>query len=113
LGAEIAFLYFNANPARLEMSDVGTLPLGILMVFCAALIHRESTLPLIGGIFVIEILSSVLQQWSVKLTGKRIFLVAPIHHHFEKLGWPETKVTTRFWIFSILLGLIGLVFGLL
>lgn len=112
LGTELAFLYFNINPARFEMSDVGTLPIGMVMVLIASLIHREVTLVLIGGIFVIEILSSVSQQWAVKLFQKRLFLVAPIHHHFEKLGWPETKVTMRFWVIGIILGMLGLALGL-
>lgn len=112
LGTELAFLYFNINPARFEMSDVGTLPLGMVMVLIAALIHKEVTLFLIGGVFVIEILSSVSQQWAVKLFQKRLFLVAPIHHHFEKLGWPETKVTMRFWLIAVIFGLIGLALGL-
>jgi len=107
-GAELAFLYFNIYPARMEMSDVGTLPLGMLIVLVAALIHEEVSLLFIGALFIIEILSSVSQQWSVKLRGKRIFLVAPIHHHFEKLGWPETKVTTRFWLFTVVTSLIGI-----
>ena len=112
LGAELAFLYFNINPARFEMSDVGTLPIGMVMVLVASLIHREFTLLFIGGIYVIELLSSISQQWSVKLFDKRLFLVAPIHHHFEKLGWPETKVTARFWLISAILGLVGLAIGL-
>ncbi|PIR42483.1 hypothetical protein CO058_03680 [candidate division WWE3 bacterium CG_4_9_14_0_2_um_filter_35_11] len=112
LGTELAFLYFNINPARFEMSDVGTLPIGMVMVLIASLIHREATLLLIGGVFVIEILSSVSQQLAVRFFKKRLFLVAPIHHHFEKLGWPETKVTMRFWIISIILGLLGLALGL-
>lgn len=114
VGAELAFLYFNIHPARVEMSDVGTLPLGMLFVFIAAALKREITLPLIGFIFVIEILSSFIQQWSAKLrNGKRVFLLAPIHHHFEKLGWPETKVTMRFWLFATLFAFLGLVVALL
>ena len=112
VGTELAFLYFNINPARFEMSDVGTLPIGMVMVLIASLVHKEVTLLLIGGIFVIEILSSVSQQWAVKLFKKKLFLVAPIHHHFEKLGWPETKVTMRFWIIAIVFGLLGLALGL-
>jgi len=112
VGAELAFLYFNINPARMEMSDVGTLPLGMLLVIIAVLMQKEVSLLLIGGIFIVEVFSSVAQQWSVKLTGKRIFLVAPIHHHFEKLGWPETKITMRFWLISIILGFLGLLVAL-
>jgi UDP-N-acetylmuramyl pentapeptide phosphotransferase/UDP-N-acetylglucosamine-1-phosphate transferase len=113
VGAEMAFLYFNIYPARLEMSDVGTLPLGILFVFIAVLLNREVSLLLIGGVFMIEILSSFLQVWSVKLRKKRILLVAPIHHHFEKLGWHETKVTSRFWLLNALLVIAGLAVSLL
>lgn len=112
LGAELAFLYFNINPARMEMSDVGTMPIGTIFALVALLLHKELAMLFIGAIFIIEIISSVSQQWSVKLTGKRIFLVAPIHHHFEKLGWPETKVTMRFWLFAVITGLIGLLVAL-
>lgn len=108
LGAELAFLYFNIYPARMEMSDVGTMPLGVIFALIPVLLHREFSVLFVGAIFIIEILSSVSQQWSVKLTGKRLFLVAPIHHHFEKLGWPETKVTQRFWLFALLFGFLGL-----
>jgi phospho-N-acetylmuramoyl-pentapeptide-transferase len=107
-GAELAFLYFNINPARMEMSDVGTVPLGMLFFFLGILISEEFGILLIGLIYMIEILSSILQVLSVKYRGgKRIFLVAPIHHHFEKMGWPETKVTQRFWIINILFALVG------
>lgn len=113
LGAELAFLYFNIYPARMEMSDVGTMPIGVLFALIPILIYKEFSVLFVGGIFIIEILSSVSQQWSVKLTGKRLFLVAPIHHHFEKLGWPETKVTMRFWLSAIMLGLIGVFMALI
>ncbi len=113
LGAELAFLYFNINPARVEMSDVGTMPIGIIFALLPLLLHEEVSVLFIGAIFIIEIVSSVSQQWSVKLTGKRIFLIAPIHHHFEKLGWPETKVTQRLWLFTIISGLIGLALAVL
>ncbi len=113
VGAELAFLYFNIKPARMEMSDVGTLPIGMFFVIVSILIYREVSLLLIGSLFIIEILSSVGQQWSVKLRKKRIFLVAPIHHHFEKLGWSENKVVERFWLFTIISGLIGVVVALI
>lgn len=112
VGAELAFLYFNINPARMEMSDVGTMPIGTIFALIPVLLHKELAVLFIGAIFIVEIISSVSQQWSVKLTGKRIFLVAPIHHHFEKLGWPETKVTMRFWLFGVIFGLIGLIVAL-
>lgn len=114
VGAELAFLYFNIHPARVEMSDVGTLPLGLLFVYVSAVLNREITLLFIGSIFLIEIFSSFIQQWSAKLrNGKRVFLLAPIHHHFEKLGWHETKVTQRFWLFSSVFALIGVLIALL
>lgn len=113
VGAELAFLYFNIHPARMEMSDVGTLPLGILFVYISVLLNREVTLLLIGGVFLIELLSSFIQVWSVKLRKKRVFLIAPIHHHFEKMGWHETKVTSRFWLFNSLLVILGLAVALL
>lgn len=113
LGAELAFLYFNINPARVEMSDVGTMPLGVLFALLPILLHKEFSVLFVGVIFIVEILSSVSQQWSVKLTGKRLFLVAPIHHHFEKLGWPETKVTQRFWLFTLLAGFVGVALAVL
>ena len=96
----------------MEMSDVGTLPLGMLFVIISILIYREISLLFIGALFIIEILSSVGQQWSVKLRKKRILLVAPIHHHFEKLGWSENKVVERFWLFTVISGLIGIVVAL-
>jgi phospho-N-acetylmuramoyl-pentapeptide-transferase len=108
-GAELAFLYFNINPARFEMSDVGTLPLGMLLVLVAFLLKVEFSLLFIGGIYIVEILSTIIQVISVKMRdGKRVFLVAPIHHHFEKLGWPETKVTMRFWVINVIFGFLGL-----
>lgn len=113
VGAELAFLYFNIHPARMEMSDVGTLPLGMLLVLIAFLMHVEFALLFIGMIYFIEILSSLIQVWSVKTRGKRVFLVAPIHHHFEKMGWPETKVTMRFWLANVLVGLVGILVALL
>ena len=109
VGAELAFLYFNINPARVEMSDVGTVPLGMLFFFIGVLMTEELGVMAIGLIYIVELLSSVLQVLSVKYrNGKRILLVAPIHHHFEKLGWPETKVTMRFWLVNIIFGLIGI-----
>lgn len=112
VGAELAFLYFNFFPARMEMSDVGTLPLGMLFGLLGILLYREVPLLIIGSLFIIEIGSTVLQVWSVKLRQKRIFLVAPIHHHFEKMGWPETKVVMRFWLFTLISGLCGVVLAI-
>ncbi len=111
-GAELAFLYFNIYPARMEMSDVGTVPLGMLLVVVAFLSQKELALLFISGLYIIEILSSLIQVWAVVNLKRKLFLVAPIHHHFEKLGWPETKVTTRFWLFNAILGLVGLFIAL-
>lgn len=111
-GAELAFLYFNIHPARMEMSDVGTLPLGMFLVALCFMINRESVVFFVGLLYLIEICSSLLQVWSVKTRKTKIFLVAPVHHHFEKLGWPETKVTTRFWLFNAIFGIIGLIIAL-
>ena len=112
-GAELAFLYFNIHPARMEMSDVGTLPLGMLLVVVAFAMNKEISLLFLGAVYIVELLSSILQVWSVKTRGKKIFLIAPIHHHFEKMGWPETKVTNRFWLVNCIVGLIGLLIALL
>jgi phospho-N-acetylmuramoyl-pentapeptide-transferase len=108
LGGGLGFLWFNASPAQLFMGDVGSLALGGALGTMAILIRQEVLLAVVGGIFVIETLSVILQVASFKLTGKRIFLMAPIHHHFEKLGWPEQQIVVRFWIVSAILGLIAL-----
>lgn len=113
VGAELAFLYFNIFPARVEMSDVGTLPLGMVFALVGVLLNREFALPIIGGVFTLEILSSFTQVWSVKLRGKRVFKIAPIHHHFEALGWPETKVTMRMWLAGAVLAVLGVLVALL
>lgn len=113
VGAELAFLYFNIFPARIEMSDVGTLPLGMVFALLSVLLDRELALPIIGGVFTLEILSSFIQVWSVKLRGKRVFKIAPIHHHFEALDWPETKVTMRMWLAGAVLAVLGILIALL
>lgn len=113
VGSVLAFLYFNIYPARFEMSDNGTLVLGMLFVLIGAFLSIEVSLFIIGALFVVEILSSLIQQWSVKLRGKRVFLVAPIHHHFEKLGWHETRVVMRFWLFTVITALFGVFISLL
>ena len=104
----IGFLWFNASPAQLFMGDVGSLALGGALGTIAVLIHQEILLAVVGGIFVVETLSVILQVASFKLTGRRVFLMAPVHHHYEKLGWPEQKIVVRFWIVSIILGLVAL-----
>lgn len=108
LGAVLGFLWYNGHPAQLFMGDIGSLTLGGIIGVSALLLRKEILLAIVGGIFVLEALSVILQVASFKLRGQRIFLCAPLHHHFEYKGWPETKVVTRFWIISLLLALFGL-----
>jgi phospho-N-acetylmuramoyl-pentapeptide-transferase len=108
IGGGLGFLWFNASPAQLFMGDVGSLALGGALGTMAVLIRQEFLLPIVGGIFVVEALSVMIQVASFKMTGRRVFLMAPIHHHFEKLGWPEQKIVVRFWIVSAILGLVAL-----
>jgi phospho-N-acetylmuramoyl-pentapeptide-transferase len=108
IGAGIGFLWYNTYPAQVFMGDVGALALGGGLGMLAILTKNELLSVLVGGIFVIENISVVTQVVSFKLFGKRVFLMAPIHHHFEKKGWAEPKIIVRFWIISILLALIGL-----
>ncbi len=108
IGGGLGFLWFNASPAQLFMGDVGSLALGGALGTIAVLIRQEFLLAVVGGIFVIEALSVIIQVASFKLTGRRVFLMTPIHHHFEKLGWPEQKIVVRFWILSAILGLVAL-----
>ncbi|MCG8591865.1 MAG: phospho-N-acetylmuramoyl-pentapeptide-transferase [Proteobacteria bacterium] len=108
VGGGLGFLWFNASPAQLFMGDVGSLALGGALGTIAVLIRQEILLAVVGGIFVVETLSVIIQVASFKLTGKRVFLMAPIHHHYEQLGWPEQKIVVRFWIISIILALVAL-----
>ena len=108
LGAGVGFLWFNCYPAEVFMGDTGSLALGGVIGTISLLIKQEILLVIIGGIFVIEALSVILQILSVKLRGSRIFLMAPYHHHLQLKGWSESKVTIRFWIISFLLALIGI-----
>lgn len=108
IGAGMAFLWYNTYPAQLFMGDVGSLPLGGLIGCIAVFSKHELLLVIIGGIFVLEAVSVMTQVASFKLTGKRIFRMAPLHHHFELKGWPEPKVIVRFWIISFMLALVGL-----
>jgi phospho-N-acetylmuramoyl-pentapeptide-transferase len=108
VGASIGFLWYNAHPAEIFMGDVGSLALGGAIGTVAVIIKQELLLPFIGGIFVIEALSVILQVGSYKLRQKRIFKMAPLHHHFELLGWSESKVITRFWIASLIFALFAL-----
>jgi phospho-N-acetylmuramoyl-pentapeptide-transferase len=108
VGASLGFLWYNAHPADVFMGDVGSLSLGGAMGVVAILIKQEILLIFIGGVFLIEILSVILQVGSFKLRGKRIFKMAPIHHHFEALGWRESKIIARFWIAGLVLALFAL-----
>ena len=108
VGASIGFLWYNAHPAEVFMGDVGSLALGGAIGTVAVIIKQELLLPFIGGIFVIEALSVILQVGSYKLRKKRIFKMAPLHHHFELLGWSESKVIVRFWIASLVFALFAL-----
>jgi phospho-N-acetylmuramoyl-pentapeptide-transferase len=108
VGGGLGFLWFNASPADLFMGDVGALALGGALGTISVLIRQEILLAVVGGIFVVEAASVVIQVASFKLTGKRVFLMAPLHHHFEKLGWAEQKIVVRFWIVSIILALVAL-----
>jgi phospho-N-acetylmuramoyl-pentapeptide-transferase len=108
IGASLGFLWFNAYPAEVFMGDVGSLALGGALGTMAVLVKHELLLPLVGGIFFIEALSVLLQIASFQLTGKRIFRMAPLHHHFEEKGWTESKVIVRFWIVAMVLALLSL-----
>jgi len=113
IGSLIVFLYFNVFPARLFMGNVGSHILGAALALIPILIHREILIFIIYIVFLVDGLSSPLQSYFYKLTKKRIFLMAPIHHHFELKGWPETKVTLRFWIFGAVASFIGILIALL
>ncbi len=108
VGAGLGFLWFNTYPAQVFMGDVGALGLGAALGIIAVCVKQELVLFIMGGIFVMETVSVILQVASFKLTGKRIFRMAPIHHHFELKGWPEPRIIVRFWIISFVLVLIGL-----
>ncbi|MEN6533711.1 MAG: phospho-N-acetylmuramoyl-pentapeptide-transferase [Bryobacteraceae bacterium] len=107
-GASIGFLWYNAHPAEIFMGDVGSLALGSGMATVAVLIKQEILLLFVGGVFVLEALSVILQVGSYKLRGKRIFKMAPLHHHFEALGWQESKIIVRFWIAGLVMALLAL-----
>ncbi|MBQ4084851.1 MAG: phospho-N-acetylmuramoyl-pentapeptide-transferase [Alphaproteobacteria bacterium] len=108
IGAVLGFLWYNAPPAQIFMGDTGSLALGGALGAMAVATKHEIVLVIVGGLFVAEALSDIIQVASYKLRGKRVFKMAPIHHHFEKSGWPETRVVVRFWIISIILALLGL-----
>lgn len=113
MGALLAFLWFNINPARFFMGDTGSMSLGVTLGIVAMLTKSVLLLPIIGFIFVIESLSVIIQVFSKKVFKKKIFLSAPIHHHFEAKGWPEQKVVMRFWVVSIIMAFIGIVLYLM
>ncbi len=108
VGAGLGFLWFNAYPAQVFMGDVGALALGAALGVVAVAVRQELVLFIMGGVFVVETVSVILQVGSYKLTGRRIFRMAPLHHHFELKGWPEPRVIVRFWIVTVILVLIGL-----
>ncbi|MFW5862214.1 MAG: phospho-N-acetylmuramoyl-pentapeptide-transferase [Spirochaetota bacterium] len=108
IGAALGFLWFNSNPATVFMGDTGSLALGGIVGAVAIMIKKEIFLVIVGGIFVVEALSVIIQVFYFKLTGKRVFKMAPIHHHFELSGWPEQKVVVRMWIIGIILAIMGL-----
>ncbi len=108
VGAGLGFLWFNTYPAQVFMGDVGALALGAALGIVAVVVRQELVLLIMGGVFVIETVSVILQVGSYKLTGRRLFRMAPIHHHFELKGWPEPRVIVRFWIITVVLVLIGI-----
>jgi phospho-N-acetylmuramoyl-pentapeptide-transferase len=108
LGAGLGFLWYNAPPAMVFMGDTGSLALGGALGSVAVATKHEIVLAIVGGLFVMEAVSVIVQVASFKLTGRRVFRMAPIHHHFEQLGWREPTIVIRFWIISVILALIGL-----
>jgi phospho-N-acetylmuramoyl-pentapeptide-transferase len=108
VGAGLGFLWFNTYPAQVFMGDVGALALGAALGVVAVIARHEIVLFIMGGVFVMETVSVILQVGSYKLTGKRIFRMTPLHHHFELKGWPEPRVIVRFWIITVMLVLFGL-----
>ncbi len=108
VGAGLGFLWFNAYPAMVFMGDVGALALGAALGMVAVLVRQEIVLMIMGGVFVVETVSVIIQVASYKMRGKRVFLMAPIHHHYELKGWPEPRIIVRFWIITVILVLIGL-----
>ena len=108
IGAGIGFLWYNAPPAMIFMGDTGSLSLGSIIGIIAVITKHELVLLIIGGLFVLEATSVIVQVISFRLTGKRIFKMAPLHHHFEQKGWSEPTIVIRFWIISLILALVGL-----
>jgi len=108
VGAGLGFLWYNAPPAMVFMGDTGSLALGGALGAVSVVTKHELVLAIIGGLFVLETLSVIIQVGSYKLTGKRVFRMAPLHHHFEKKGWQEATIVIRFWIIAVILALVGL-----
>jgi phospho-N-acetylmuramoyl-pentapeptide-transferase len=108
IGASLGFLWFNAPPAMIFMGDTGSLALGGVLGATAVAVKHEIVLAIVGGLFVMEAVSVMVQVVSFKTTGKRVFRMAPIHHHFEHLGWREPTIVIRFWIIAVILALVGL-----
>ena len=107
-GAGLGFLWFNTYPAQVFMGDIGALALGAALGLVAVSVRQELVLFIMGGVFVVETVSVIIQVASYKLTGRRIFRMAPLHHHFELKGWPEPRVIVRFWVITVVLVLVGL-----
>ena len=108
VGSAIGFLWYNAHPAEVFMGDVGALALGAALGTVAVIVRQELVLAIMGGVFVVEAVSVMIQVASFKITGRRVFRMAPLHHHYELKGWKETQVVVRFWIITMLLVLLGL-----
>jgi phospho-N-acetylmuramoyl-pentapeptide-transferase len=108
VGASLGFLWFNAPPAMVFMGDTGSLSVGAALGSVAVITKHEIVLAIIGGLFVLETASVIVQVASFKMTGKRVFRMAPLHHHFEKKGWAEPTIVIRFWIIAAILALVGL-----
>ena len=113
IGALLAFLWFNIHPARFFMGDTGAFALGATLAVLAFLTNTVLLLPVIALIFVVEACSTLIQWGSKRFLGKKVFLIAPLHHHFEALGWPETKVTMRFWVIAAVAATLGMVIALI
>ena len=110
-GALVGFLVFNIHPARIFMGDTGSLALGATLAAIAILVRREVTLVIVAGVFIIETLTVILQIFWVKVFHKKLFLMSPLHHHFEKLGWSEVDIVKLFWVFGLILSMAGIFFG--
>ena len=111
VGSLLAFLFYNTHPAKVIMGDTGSLSLGATMAAIAIITNHELTLIIIAGVFVIETLTSIIQTLSVILRGKKVFLMTPLHHHFEKLGWKENDIVKTFWVVGLILSMAAIVFG--